>query len=336
MGQKFLPPSILNNINPTSSHFVLLSNESENSKQALSFANLTPGKKNVVRITLKNETGADLNIEKVSMSCGCMVVAAFESFVSKQQQRELSVTIDVGMEAVVQKREISFAATDGRVWYVEMDCFPLQIFEKTISSFGVGSENQDVERTLRLTYTRAAVESGLIVKGSNSLACSLSGVFAAEARIHETELGVDLTLVPDWNRFGLKKVISESVEISSPRFRATVVVEFQNESRVRISPTACSVSKLLAGGQRFFIAKDLGVGELSVRAVTSQGVKKEVEMAVRSRFRSGEMVEVTSENRDEVAGFVSLEFFEKENPKDVVCNVGLVKTNIIEGQENED
>lgn len=318
------------------SGFVKLGHKTEGLKQNIFLKNLVPGKTNTVCFRLENESGEDLKIEKVTVSCGCMVIGAFESFVAKETFRDLSVTIVIGQDPVSQKRDISFEDSDGRIWYVELECIPVKIFDESSGSFNVGFENQDRERVLNLSYSRAAIDLGLVPEDLNAIKCSPSGMFAKEVRIRATETGVELTLVPDWNRFGLKKVVPESVEIISPGFRTAVVVMFENQSLVRVSPSTFSASKLISGGQRFFLTKDSGVGELGVRGELNQSSRVDVEITNSTKFRFGEIFEIAGTNEQETALMVALEFFEKANPDTVLCKVHLIQSGILEHRENED
>ena len=114
----------------------------------------------------------------------------------------------------------------------------------------------------------------------------------------------------------------------TPKFRTTVPVEFRNKSVIRVSPTACSLLKLLNGGQRFFLLKDPEIGELGLRGVSADGRKFAIAVAERTVIKMGEIVELSCDS-EEASRFEWIEVFEVANTNVVLSKIVVERPNFI-------
>jgi len=161
----------------------------------------------------------------------------------------------------------------------------------------------------------------LLVGGINeSVTCVGGGAMARDVKITRNEFGVEIAVTPEWSSFGLKKKVSEILQIEHPNFRSAVSVDFRNKSVVRISPTSCSDVRLISGGQRFVLIKDQWIGELGVRGVSTKGATFTVRIVERVSMSLGEIIELSCEDA-EIQTCQRIEVFELQKPEIVLSRI---------------
>ena len=232
----------------------------------------------------------------------------------------MELHIKVGSGVANEKREIRFDAADGKAWNLLLNCQPVRIFNVRPFVFDVGFEDTDESREIRMDFEKSAILSGLVAGSADKLTCSSNGSFIREAKIFQVEDGVEIVVTPDWDRFGLKKSMFEILEVQAPDFRTSISVEFRNRSVVRVSPTVCSVLKLLSGGQRFCLVKDEGIGELGLRGISDKGEKFPIEIVDSIALNSGAIVELSCENA-QIRSCEKIEVFELSTPDVVLSKI---------------
>jgi len=236
-------------------------NESTREKpQQLLLTALVPGKTNQVNVRVKNGYSELLTIEKLTVSCGCMVVKQFNSALAVGAESDLELEIKVGSGSGTEQREVRFDAANGKVWSVRIACQPVKVFVASSQAFDVGMEDTDEVRIFKIDFDESAIASGLVGGINESVTCVGGGAMARDVKITRNEFGVEIAVTPEWSSFGLKKKVSEILQIEHPNFRSAVSVDFRNKSVVRISPTSCSDVRLISGGQRFVLIKDQWIG----------------------------------------------------------------------------
>lgn len=309
---------------------VVLNDTTLEKPQELILKGLVPGKLNRVSLKVKNDSRGAIKIEKVIVSCGCMVVKDFGSDMAGGAESKMEMEIKVGLGPSVEKREIAFDSGGGKVWRLILDCRPVKIFDYENRVFEVGCE--DVRQILKLEFDKTLLTTGLAVGSDAEIKCSSRGTLMREARITRVETGVEVDISVDWNNFGLRKTMTEFIEVSFPDFSVALPVEFRNKSVVRVSPSTCSSLRLLSG-QRFLLSKDTELGDLGVRGVSSKGEHFEMNIVEKVAFGSGNVIEVSGKEED-IPNVVGIEVYELAKPGVVLSRIVVQNLSLSEGSKN--
>lgn len=119
----------------------------------VTFGGFLPGKSAVFTLVVNNKTGSDLTIEKLTVSCGCMVPPDTVAELIAGGSREIPIKLNVEASGGLQKRSLRISDSMGRDWVVGMTfdvVHPLIIESNKFKFTGTNNKPETFKLTLGL------------------------------------------------------------------------------------------------------------------------------------------------------------------------------------------
>ncbi|MCU0719745.1 MAG: hypothetical protein MUC83_08580 [Pirellula sp.] len=243
----------------------------------VTFGGFLPGKSAIFTLIINNKTGGDLTIDKLTVSCGCMVPPDTVAELVAGGSREIPIKLNVEPLDGLQKRSLRISDSMGRYWVVGMTfdvVLPLTI-ESNKFTF-TGSNNKP--ETFKLTLGLKPGFDHIPGFRKSELTCKAAGttILSTDLRKSTEHEGWDLTLSASTRYMGLSKSTVDNIVMTSDHFQVSIPLQFTLDRPIRFSPAELSRLKIGQGTQRIMVYHDLQDYEVEFVAEDREGKSLEI------------------------------------------------------------